>query len=200
MTDKIYDGGMLPEVTITPGLKFDFDKGKKVLFPKGYTPKQVSVIDALVSEANRQGIEFAAQLAYILATTYHECYNWNDTTSRMTQLIEMGGEAYLKAKKYYPFYGRGPNHLTWEENYRKEGKRIGLDLVKNPDLMLDVNIGSESSVYCMIHGSYRAGHTLAKYINPNKIDFKGARNIINAGGDKADLIAGYANEFLKCIW
>ena len=197
MDDKIYDSGSLDEITITPGLKFDFEEGKRVLFLLGYTRQQVDTISAQIDECNKQGIVLPAQAAYVLATNYHECYNWNDKRSRMTQLSEMGGDKYLRGKPYYPFYGRGPNHLTWKENYEKEGKRLGLDLVHNPDLMLDIRIGANSAVYCMKNGNY-TGRKLSDYINKKKVDFIGARAIIN-GSDQAKLIAGYADEFLKCI-
>jgi predicted chitinase len=136
------------------------------------------------------------QLAYVLATPYHEAFNYQKGI-RFGAMTEMGGTAYLRSKPYYPFYGRGPSHLTWKYNYEKEAKRTGLDLVKNPDLMLDVKIGSESHVYCMLHGIY-TGKKLSDYINDKKVDFVGARHIIN-GTDQDTLIAGYATEFLKCI-
>jgi hypothetical protein len=69
--------------------------------------------------------------------------------------------------------------------------------VNNPDLLLSVEVGSESHVYCMMNGIY-TGKKLSDFINSQKVDFKGARAIIN-GQDKAELIAGYADDFLNCI-
>jgi hypothetical protein len=117
----------------------------------------------------------------------------------MGQLSEMGGDAYLRKQNYYPFYGRGPSHLTWKRNYEMEGKRLGLDLVKNPDLMLDINIGAESHVYCMRHGSY-TGHKLGDFINVDGCDFNKARTIINPKDFKTfEVVAGYANKFLNAL-
>jgi predicted chitinase len=180
----------------TAGFTFDFDAGKKKLFPKGYNQQQVDWINAIVHQANLKGITIKAQLAYVLATPYHETYDYLKGI-RFGAMTEMGGDAYLKAKSYYPFYGRGPSHLTWKANYEKEAKRTGLDLVNHPDLMLDVNNGSESHVYCMINGVY-TGKKLSDYINATKTDFVGARYIIN-GQDQASLIAGYAESFMDCI-
>ncbi len=188
----------LDGVTITApaAFKFDFEAAKKVLFPKGCNINQADWINEIVHQSNAQGIVLKTQLAYLLATPYHEAFNYL-TGERFGAMKELGGEAYLKSKNYYPFYGRGPSHLTWESNYAKEAKRTGLPLVAEPDLMMKVAIGSESHVHCMISGAY-TGKKLSDYITANKTDFQGARAIIN-GNDKAPLIAGYASEFLKCI-
>lgn len=177
-------------------LTFNFKGGGKNLFRKGYNQQQTDWINGIVKEANSQGVVLPAELAYLLATPYHECYDYLKGI-RFGAMKELGGEAYLKAKPYYPFYGRGPSHLTWKTNYTKEAARTGLDLVNNPDLLMDVAIGSESHVHCMISGAY-TGKKLFDYINTGKVDFIQARHIIN-GTDKADLIARYAEEFLKCI-
>jgi hypothetical protein len=184
------------EVLTKTAFRFDFDAGKTKLFPKGYTQQQTDYLNEIIDQANAQGVAMKEQIAYLLATPYHEAYNYQKGV-RFGAMKEMGGDAYLKSKKYYPFYGRGPSHLTWDYNYKKEARRTGLDLINNPDLMMDVKIGSESHVYCMMHGVY-TGKKLSDYINNITVDFMGARRIIN-GQDQATLIAGYANDFMKCI-
>jgi len=163
--------------------------------------RQVDSIDVLLSECERQGVDDMRQIAYILATPYHECYNWlapDKNETRMTPMSEVGGLAYLKSKKYYPYYGRGFSHLTWEENYKKEAKRTGIDIVKSPDLLnTDLRLAANSHVYCMVHGSY-TGKKLSDYINKNGCDFINSRRIIN-GTDKAELIMSYAQKFLSCL-
>lgn len=183
-------------MTNTTELTFDFDAGKEKLFPKGYNQQQTDYINEIAHQANLKGIVMKEQLAYLLATPYHETYDYLKSI-RFGAMKELGGEAYLKSKPYYPFYGRGPSHLTWKTNYTKEATRTGLDLMKNPDLLLTVQVGCESHVYCMMNGIY-TGKKLSDFINSKKIDFQGARAIIN-GQDKAALIAGYANDFLNCI-
>lgn len=157
----------------------------KSLFPT-ITPLQQLGIDTIVKEFG-QGDK--RQLAYILATVYHE------TGKRMQPVKEFGGEAYLKAKPYYPYYGRDLCQTTWKANYEKVKKFSGIDVVTNPDLIGQMPLAAQVVVTFMGKGWY-TGKKLSDYINDTKCDFKNARRIIN-GTDKADLIAGYANEFLK---
>lgn len=174
-----------------------FDKIRTTLFKGSLTQYQVDSVEAILNETESQQVTDKRQVAYIFATAYHECYNPRTPETRLTPIVEFGGEKYLKSKKYYPFIGRGFSGLTWESNYRKESERLGIDLVNNPQLILDTNIAANSHVYCMVHGRY-TGKKLSDYINSTKCDFKGARKIIN-GVDKAALIAGYAQSFLAAM-
>lgn len=44
--------------------------------------------------------------------------------------------------RYYRFYGRGYIQLTWEENYRKYGRALDVDLVGDPDLALQPDVAA----------------------------------------------------------
>lgn len=161
------------------------------------TQTQVDSIDAILHEVELQGITDIRQVAYIFATPYHECYNPKMPSTRLTPIVEFGSEKYLKGKKYYPYIGRGFSGLTWLDNYKKEGKRLGIDLVNHPELILDIPTAANSHVYCMAHGSY-TGKKLSDYINADKCDFINARRIIN-GTDRAELIMSYAQKFFTCL-
>lgn len=174
-----------------------FAKLKELKLFTTLTQLQVDSIDAILNEIESQGINDNRQAAYIFATAYHECYDPKHPETRLTPIKEFGGDKYLKGKKYYPYFGRGFSQLTWPDNYKKEAKRLGIDLVNNPDLMLDIPTAANSHVYCMAHGVY-TGKKLSDYINAAKCDFKNARRIVN-GTDKADVIAGYAQNFLLCF-
>jgi len=134
------------------------------------------------------------QLAYVLATVHHE------TAGTMDSIRERGGPKYffkmydpesplperarLAAKMgAYPgdgviYYGRGPGQLTWRRNYERFGKRLGLDLVGNPDLALDPETGVRILFDGMIHGLF-TGKRLSDYITAEKCDYYNARRTIN---------------------
>ena len=184
--------------------KFNFDKGKEAgLFSK-YSQLQVESIEAIVCEANNQGLT-KEQIAYVLSTAYHEADDYNGTTTGTKQKIvpikEKGGQAYLKAKKYYPYIGYGFVQITWLANYKKMQPviqdRFGVDVVKNPELFLRTDIAAFTIVYGMKNAMFTS-HKLSDHINDKKIDYAGARKIVN-GTDKKDLIAGYARKFIDCI-
>ena len=161
------------------------------------TQRQVDSITAILDECERQQVTDGRQIAYILATPYHECYNPRTPETRCTPIKESGSERYLRGKVYYPYIGRGFSGLTWKANYQKETKRLGVDLVNMPDLILNITLAANSHVYCMKNGTY-TGKKLSDYIAGVKCDFINARRIIN-GTDKAGLIAGYANKFLSSL-
>lgn len=131
------------------------------------------------------------ETAYVLATTYHE------SAHTMQPVREYGGETYLKSKKYYPYVGMGFVQLTWKANYEKASKKLGVDFVSNPKLLLKPDHAAKILVIGSKEGWF-TGKKLSDYITLSKSDFKGARRIIN-GTDKAALIAGYAVEYDRLL-
>lgn len=174
-----------------------FEKIRESLFSGSLSQLQVDTIEAILNECELQEINDLRQVAYCLATSYHECHNPHHPELRLTPMKEYGGETYLKSKPYYPFFARGLSGLTWKQNYIREGLRLKLDLVNNPDLILDTNIAANSHIYCMKHGSY-TGKKLDDFINAVKCNFVSARKIIN-GIDKAYMISDYAKQFLIAL-
>ena len=145
----------------------------------------------LLIEAGRERGLLRNQMAYVLATAYHE------TAHTMKPVNEMGGEKYLRSKKYYPYIGRGYVQITWRENYVKAGKVLGVDFVKHPELLLKPEYAAPILLVGMLEGWF-TGKKLSDYITLQKSDFKGARRIVN-GTDKADLIADYARDYDKAL-
>ena len=152
------------------------------------SPSQLSGIDTIVQEF---GDGDKNQLAYILATCWHE------SGKKMQPVKEFGGEAYLKSKKYYPYYGRDLTQTTWIDNYKKVKKFSGIDVVSNPDLIGQMPLAAQVAVTFMKNGWY-TGKKISDYINDKKVDFINARRIINST-DKAELIASYASKFLSAL-
>lgn len=67
-------------------------------------------------------------------------------------------------------FGRGPIQTTHWHNYDKIGAILGVDLRKNPNLLVeDADIGAASAVIGMMHGIY-TGKKLSDYRFPGCLD------------------------------
>lgn len=185
--------------------KFNFVQARKEgLFSKIYQ-LQVEGIETILIECQKHGITLKSQIAYILATAYHEGYDYDGkSTGRKQRLVpikEKGSEAYLQSKEYYPFIGRGYVQITWLDNYKKYQpiirEKFGVDIIIEPDALLRVDIAAFVLVHGMKYGIF-TGKKLSDYITSYRADFPNARRIVNYT-DKAELIAGYAMKFLKCL-
>lgn len=146
----------------------------------------------IIEEARKQGL-LRNQLAYVLATAYWETAKTMKPVKEAFWLSETWRKNNLK--KYYPWYGRGFVQLTWEDNYIRAGKLLGLDLTTNPDRVMEPDISTK----ILVTGSRDAWFTkyrLSDFITLKKSDFVGARRIIN-GTDKAAEIAKIAVEYDK---
>lgn len=166
-----------------------FTNLRKSLFDK-LNQLQVDGINAILDQCEALNVTDLRHIAYIFATAYHE--GVKKTGARIVPVVEGGSIAYLKSKKYYPFYGRGYVQLTWEVNYRKYSQIMGIDFIKHPEKLLEVNNSAFILVHGMVNGIF-TGKKLSDYIGV-KTNYVGARRIIN-GTDKATLIASYASGF-----
>lgn len=175
---------------------FDTMRKSRVLGPT-LSPGEVQGCEAIIEACAGWPV---AWTAYALATAYHE------TAGTMQPIREYGrgkGRKYGKVGKYPPNvpYGRGYVQLTWDFNYEKADKELGLNgaLLKDFDLALDPAIAAQIMVRGMREGWF-TGKSLSTYLPDNGpatlAQFKDARRIIN-GTDKADLIARHALEFQK---
>jgi putative chitinase len=174
-----------------------FDGVRPDLFGGTLTQEQVGGIDAILDEWDARKLTDLRWLAYMLATTYHET---NKTMQPVREAYWLSEDWRRRNLRYYPWYGRGYVQLTWEENYRKMGCLLGVDLVGDLDLAMEPH----TAAAIMFEGMMKAessfgdftGKCLEMYFSDTVNDPVGARRIIN-GTDKADLIAGYHREFLK---
>ena len=152
--------------------------------------RQVDSINRLLDTAEVYFTD-RRHIGYLLATTYHE------TASTMLPIKEYGSPEYLKAKRYYPYYGRGYVQITWLDNYKKFSTIVGKDLVSDPDLCYDPATAATIACYGMKNGTF-TGKKLKDYFNDTKSDAVNARKIIN-GLDRAAKIAEYYKKFMECI-
>jgi hypothetical protein len=184
-------------------MKFDrevyFDNVRDSLFAGALTQQQVDGQNVILAcweyEATGSPMTDLRWLAYCLATVYHE------TGTDMWANVEGGGESYLKSKNYYPYYGRGLVHLTWEDNYRNASTALGLigdrDLVKHPEMARDSLIAARIMYRGMAEGWF-TGAKLGQFFNETEDNPVDARTIIN-GHDQDELIAGYYDVFLWAV-
>lgn len=145
-----------------------------------------------------------AQKAYLLATAKHE------TAGTFLPIQERGSATYLskywtntKLRKWLgnildsdavKFKGRGFVQITGRSHYKTASLVCGVDLIANPDLACDWEIAYKIMIDFSMKGRF-TGVKLSNYINSKETDFIAARRVIN-GQDKAELIAGYAIQFM----
>jgi len=157
---------------------------------------QKQAITLILSECDNNGVEDPRQVAYILATCYHEC--------RFRSIPEIraktGTKIWYMQEKYWHtgYYGRGFCQLTHERNYQKFSELLGVDLVDNPDEALRPEIGAKILVIGMVQGLF-SGKRLAQYFQPNETPrWLNARRTVN-GLFHASLVAEAAKKILHLM-
>jgi hypothetical protein len=158
------------------------------------TASVVSAVDFLLDAFEEYKWKDIRHVAYALATIAHE------TAWTFKPIKEYRGKVLTSNQKKYwntGFYGRGYVQLTWDYNYEKAGKKLGIDLANNPDKALEPEVAIQILMHGMQEGWF-TGKKLSDYINSKTKDYVNARRIIN-GTDKASLIAGYAKAFEKML-
>jgi len=81
----------------------------------------------------------------------------------------------------FAYRGRGYNQLTSKGNYKKYSEILGLDLVKNPDLVNDPKIAAKvAAAYFVRNFKNNAAIVKARYGANNINDFKDAKTAVNA--------------------
>lgn len=150
----------------------------------------------LLAAAQKHGITDSAQLAYILSTVGTET-SYRGPIEEDPQLCKGAWYAGVDSTTGHRYYGRGYVQVTHKENYQKIGKAIGIDLVNNPDLLLDPEIAAEAAVVGMRDGIF-TGVGLDNYGKGDNFDFNGARWIIN-DSDKAAAVGADADQIYQSI-
>lgn len=177
--------------------EFFFSFIRAQLFGGKLKPSQVTGLTAILDYWDAH---LAAKddrwLAYALGTAHHE------TDKTFGPIAEYGrgrGKPYGKpdGPAHQIYYGRGLVQLTWLKNYQVMSKKLGVDLVGDPDLALKLSNAVPIMFLGMEEGLF-TGVGFDRYFNPTKGDWVNARKIIN-GLDKANLIADEARTFYAAI-
>lgn len=160
------------------------EKESSGILPPPFGSGRDNLTRAVIQEGRRHGLILQTQIAYVMATVQHE------VAGTYKPIKEFGGAS----RPYAPYFGRGYVQLTWKSNYQKYSNILNLDLVSNPDRVLDPQIALFILCHGMGNGTF-TGKKLGQYVNANKTDFLGARWVVNDEDRKA-LIAGYANQWV----
>lgn len=94
------------------------------------------------------------------------------------------------------YYGRGHVQLTWLDGYRRSSADAGVDLVANPDAMLDPTVSARILVKGLIDGRWnKLRKGVSAYLPGDPVQCRRTVNLL----DCADEIAGYYRMFFAAI-
>jgi putative chitinase len=194
------------------------------LNPKKFWPEYLKHFGHQPNPLEKQGTETLLSLissdpqitrlewaAYILATIRNECGANMQPKKEIKD--KPGGEVWEKYQRHYwpsGYYGRGYSQLTWKENYQDFSDLLYHDnrLVKNPDLVMQPEVGYKILATGMVQGLFRrrsktSAFKLSDFFNDAKEDEINARQIVNGIGGTAYQwalrVAGYYREYKPCL-
>lgn len=179
-------------------------------------------IEGLLDAWERLGDDSPERLAFVLATARRESAGsfqpvreaarcGNDEACRERAIGDLLARRAAKAgqppRANYAlpatngqrYYGRGYVQITFAENYRLAGRKLGLPLEAQPDLALSPEVAGAVLIRGMLEGWFGARKPLATYIGPGQLDFTGARSTVNPGSPNKSVTAAYASDLLACI-
>lgn len=175
-----------------------FDDVRASLYAGALNQTQVDSLNAIGQAFGQYGDGDPRKLAYILATAHHETggFKWLREIWGPTK-AQRGYEGRADLGNTVPgdgrkFAGRGFVQLTGRRNYADWSKRTGIDLLKEPDMVMEPAVAARILVQGSMLGTF-TGKKLGDYHL-----FTDMRRVIN-GTDKAAMIAGYAETFLAAL-
>lgn len=184
------------------------------LFGGKLSQTQVDGMEGIINAFATHGDDKDSTLAYALATAFHET---GRQMSPVRETFAASDEEAIRrlnawAKKkgrtkniywrpelpyYEAYFGRGHVQLTWKANYERSSADAGVDLVKNPNAMLDAEISARVLIKGLLDGRWNGqGHGIRYYLDRG--DLKNARRTVNVR-DRWSLIAGYFAKFEVAI-
>lgn len=182
-------------------------RASRAAFGTSLSAQQVKGTEALLDACQRHGVSDGHHVANILAQCYHETAggmwpiketvmrhhndrNPSDATviARLDRAFANGQLPWVRTPYWRAgWFGRGFIQLTHRANYERMGKRLGVDLVKNPGRAMDLDVSADIAVVGMTEGMF-TGRKLSDYRFPQSIHSPAAQNprrIVN-GADGTD--------------
>jgi hypothetical protein len=183
----------------------EFFEAVRPMFGGALSQAQVDGFKIIFEAWRKVGSGNERDLAYILATAYHETARTMQpvretlaTTDakakeRLTKAWKSGKLPWVKSDYWSGgWFGRGFVQLTHRANYVKAGEKLGIDLVSDPSKAMI----PEVSALILVRGMQEGWFTNMKLADA--ADFREARRVVN-GTDRASQIAMYADAFLSAL-
>ncbi|BDU72379.1 glycoside hydrolase family 19 protein [Mesoterricola silvestris] len=114
----------------------------------------------IVAALREFGIDTHLVRVAAAATIQVECPSWVPCREIHAKQ-ERQPDLWRAQERYWPsgFYGRGFIQTTWQENYEKTGAALKVDLLADPDLLLDPTIAARALAHFMSqHGICEAAN------------------------------------------
>lgn len=187
------------------------------LFEGRLTQGQVDGMNKIVEYGEKWGYD-ADDLAYVLATTFHETARWMQPiregarrygpsytdASAKRAVASIHAKGIIRTNYALPagphgqsYYGRGLVQITWYDNYLKFEKLLGVPLTADPDKTLEWDIALDILFLGMRDGMF-TGKKMKDYNFP--ADYRAARAIVNDDVRKnGQMIANEANVFRNAL-
>ena len=167
--------------------------------PAGRRQAAAQHFPTILAECERQNVTDPNQISYILATAAHE----SNAGQNMEELAS--GRAYEgrsslgnnQAGDGPRFKGRGYVQITGRRNYTDWSRRLGMDLVGNPEMATQPRVAARILVEGMMQGTF-TGRALPDYVGQGRSDFSNARRVVN-GTDRAGDIASIAQRLRSAL-
>lgn len=195
---------------------FFFNQVRSVLFDGSLKQSQVDGLTAILDKWEGEMPDADDRwLAYMLGTAHHETgrtmqavrETFASTDDKAIAILDKAFNAgklpwvstpyWHKDSKGRSWLGRGLVQLTHKSNYEKMSTQLGIDLVANPTLAMDLQTAVAIMFTGMINGSF-TGKKLSSHFSAAKEEWRNARRIIN-GLERADLVASYGKSYYGAI-
>jgi hypothetical protein len=183
----------------------EFFEAVRPMFGGALSQAQVDGFKIIFEAWRKVGSGNERDLAYILATAYHETARTMQpvretlaTTDakakeRLTKAWKSGKLPWVKSDYWSGgWFGRGFVQLTHRANYVKASEKLGIDLVSDPSKAMI----PEVSALILVRGMQEGWFTGMKLADAAV--FREARRVVN-GTDRASQIAMYADAFLSAL-
>lgn len=140
--------------------------------------------------AKRGMVDALVQIAIAATVAVETAGTFEPIRERMANPIRQP-EMAVRQAHYAPYVGRGYVQITWLRNYEIHGKKLGLDLVGNPDLALDPHVAAD---------------ILADYFKDNGVDkaaltcgWRKVRLLVNGGYNHFDIFMGHVARMMDLL-